>query len=91
MNTEKKQSLTRIKIAVPTHSTSSNYYLRGGGRMDAQRAQEIADSAAMTKVLCNGESIYIEHVDQDEGLATIHPIDNPEQKQSVAVTELQED
>ncbi|WP_088105459.1 small acid-soluble spore protein H [Halalkalibacter urbisdiaboli] len=58
--------------------------------MNAQRAQEIASSANMVSVTHNGESIYIEHVDQDNGLATIHPLDDPNQKQSVAVTELTE-
>jgi len=59
--------------------------------MDAQRAQEIADSSTMTTVLRNGENIYIEHVDQDKGQATVHPINNPEEKQSVSVTELEEE
>jgi small acid-soluble spore protein H (minor) len=58
--------------------------------MDAQRAQEISASATMKSVLYNGQPIYIEHVDQGTGQATIHPLDNPNNKQSVSVTELTE-
>ncbi|KAA8755765.1 small, acid-soluble spore protein, H family [Priestia megaterium] len=32
--------------------------------MDVQRAQEIADSVDMANVICNGKSIYIEHVER---------------------------
>jgi len=58
--------------------------------MDAQRAQEISSSPNMTSVTYNGEPVYIEHVDQGSGKATIHPLDNKEKKQSVSVTELVE-
>ncbi|SEO78974.1 small acid-soluble spore protein H (minor) [Amphibacillus marinus] len=56
--------------------------------MDAQRAQEITMDQEMIEVTCNGEKIYIEHVDQNHGLATIHPLSNPEEKKSVSVEEL---
>lgn len=56
--------------------------------MDAQRAQEISSSPIMANVTCNGESIYIEHVDQQNGIATIHPLDNPNNKQSVPISSL---
>jgi len=58
--------------------------------MDAQRAQEIASSAIMASVTYNGESIYIEHVDQQKGTATIHPLDEPNNKQSISITSLNE-
>ncbi len=58
--------------------------------MDAQRAQEIADSVDMANVIYNGKSIYIEHVDQQNGLATIHNLDEPNNKQSVSISELAE-
>ena len=58
--------------------------------MDAQRAQEIADSVDMANVIYNGKSIYIEHVDQQNGVATIHNLDESNSKQSVSVTELTE-
>jgi small acid-soluble spore protein H (minor) len=58
--------------------------------MDSQRAQEIALSATMANVTYNGQNIYIEHVDQQNGTATIHPLDNPNEKQSVSVSSLNE-
>ncbi|MFE1245982.1 small acid-soluble spore protein H [Fictibacillus sp. NPDC058756] len=58
--------------------------------MDAQRAQEISESSAMANVTYNGQSIYIEHVDQQNGTATIHPLDEPNNKQSVSVSSLEE-
>jgi small acid-soluble spore protein H (minor) len=58
--------------------------------MNAQRAQEISSSPMMANVTCNGESVYIEHVDQQNGIATIHPLDEPNNKQSVSVTSLNE-
>ncbi|MBM7573409.1 small acid-soluble spore protein H [Aquibacillus albus] len=58
--------------------------------MDAKRAQEIASSPVMSNVICNGEKIYIEHVDQSNGVATIHSLNNPQNKQSVSVNNLME-
>lgn len=58
--------------------------------MDAQRAQEISASDVMANVTYNGQSIYIEHVDQQNGTATIHPLDDPNNKQSVSVSSLKE-
>ncbi|MFC0560531.1 small acid-soluble spore protein H [Halalkalibacter alkalisediminis] len=58
--------------------------------MDAQRAQEISSSSNMISVQYNGQPIYIEHVDQGSGQATIHPLDDPTNKQSVSVKELTE-
>ncbi|ULM96159.1 small acid-soluble spore protein H [Peribacillus frigoritolerans] len=58
--------------------------------MNAKRAEEIASSPNMVNVTYNEESIYIEHVDEQNGTATIHPLDDPNKKQSVSVTSLQE-
>ena len=58
--------------------------------MDIERAQELMMSEDMVHVTYTDEKIYIEHVDRDKGLATIHPLDNPEEKLSVAVSELEE-
>jgi small acid-soluble spore protein H (minor) len=58
--------------------------------MDSKRAQEIASSPTMANVTYNGQSIYIEHVDQQNGTATIHPLDDPNTKQSISVTSLEE-
>lgn len=56
--------------------------------MNAQRAQEIASSPNMANVTYNGQQIYIEHVDQDNGTATVHPLNEPNNKQSVSVGNL---
>lgn len=58
--------------------------------MEAQRAQEISMSQEMANVVCNGKSIYIEHVDQQKGTATIHPLDEPNKKQNVSLNSLME-
>ncbi|MBU9723393.1 MULTISPECIES: small acid-soluble spore protein H [Bacillaceae] len=58
--------------------------------MDAQRAQEISNSQTMANVMYNGQQVYIEHVDQSNGMATIHPVDEPNSKQSVSIDSLQE-
>jgi small acid-soluble spore protein H (minor) len=58
--------------------------------MDAQRAQEIANSQTMANVTYNGSLIYIEHVDQQNGTATIHSLDEPTNKQNVSVGNLME-
>lgn len=58
--------------------------------MDAKRAQEIASSPSMINVTHNGEKVYIEHVDQSTGNATVHPLEQPETKQSVSVNDLSE-
>jgi small acid-soluble spore protein H (minor) len=56
--------------------------------MDAQRAQEISSSPVMANVSYNGARIYIEHVDQQVGTATIHPLDEPNNKQNVSISNL---
>ena len=56
--------------------------------MDANRAQDIANSTTMANVLYNGAKIYVEHVDQQNGVATIHDLNNPNYKQSVSVSSL---
>jgi len=58
--------------------------------MDATRAQEISSSQNMVSVSYKGEPVYIEHVDQSNGLATIHPMNDPTSKQSVSITDLTE-
>jgi len=66
-------------------------FIRKGGRdMNVQRAQEITNSPTMANVTYNGTRIYIEHVDQQNGITTIHPLDEPNNKQSVSVSSLVE-
>lgn len=58
--------------------------------MDAQRAQEIMDAAEMVSVMYQGDKVYIEHVDRNASKATVHKMDEPDQKQSVSINELME-
>jgi small acid-soluble spore protein H (minor) len=58
--------------------------------MNAQRAQEIASSPVMANVSYNGKNVYIEHVDQQNETATIHFLDEPNNKQSVSVNSITE-
>ena len=58
--------------------------------MDAKRAQEIANSPIMANVSYNGNYVYIEHVDQEKQIATVHPLNDPQFKQSVSVETLEE-
>lgn len=58
--------------------------------MNPERAQEIVMIPDMINVTFEDEKIYIEHVDQEQRLATIHPLNNPEEKKSVPVDELVE-
>ena len=58
--------------------------------MDNRRAAEIASSPIMTNVTYNGMSIYIKNVDEDNGTADIHPINQPENRQEVAISSLVE-
>ncbi|MBB5325302.1 small acid-soluble spore protein H (minor) [Anoxybacillus tepidamans] len=58
--------------------------------MNAKRAQEIAASPVMANVTYNGERIYIEQVDEENGTAIIHPLNERNNKQKVSVSSLQE-
>ncbi|MBM7662595.1 small acid-soluble spore protein H (minor) [Bacillus mesophilus] len=58
--------------------------------MDSKRTQEIASSPEMIDVIYNGEKVYIEHVDQSNGQATVHPLNDPTKKISVTVDQLVE-
>lgn len=58
--------------------------------MNKQRAKEIATSPVMANVTCDGVPIYIQHVDDDTGMARIYPLDQPEREQNVPVDSLRE-
>ncbi|MCX8047501.1 MAG: small acid-soluble spore protein H [Anoxybacillus gonensis] len=58
--------------------------------MNIIRAQQIAQSPDMKDVTYNGKSVYIEHVDAQTEMATIHFLDDPEKQQRVPVTQLEE-
>jgi len=58
--------------------------------MNTQRAKEIAASSVMANVTFDGHHIYIEKVDEQNGTATIYPLDQPEKRQNVLVDYLVE-
>lgn len=58
--------------------------------MDNRRAKDIASSPIMANVTYNGMPIYIESVDDNRGTANIHPLNQPNNKQEVSLTSLNE-
>lgn len=58
--------------------------------MNIQRAQEIASSAVMANVLCDGTPIYIQHVDEQNETARIYALSNPEEEREVPLYSLTE-
>jgi small acid-soluble spore protein H (minor) len=58
--------------------------------INIQRAQEIVTSPIMTDVTYQGVSVYIQHVDEQNEMARIYPIDQPENEQSVPLKNLTE-
>ncbi|WP_173916732.1 small acid-soluble spore protein H [Halobacillus sp. Marseille-Q1614] len=58
--------------------------------MEAQRAQEIAQSPVMVNVTYNQQPIYIQHVDEKNETARIYPLENPENELEVSLNELNE-
>ncbi|RCX23414.1 small acid-soluble spore protein H (minor) [Fontibacillus phaseoli] len=58
--------------------------------MNSQRAKEIVASPTMVNVACNGVPIYIQHVNERNETARIYPLDQPEQEQEVALSQLTE-
>ncbi|WP_308636348.1 H-type small acid-soluble spore protein [Paenibacillus silvisoli] len=58
--------------------------------MNAQRAQEIAESSTMVHVTCDGVPIYIQHVDPDSNTARIYPLDQPDKEETVSLNSLTE-
>ncbi|AKG34111.1 small acid-soluble spore protein H [Paenibacillus durus] len=56
--------------------------------MNTQRAQEIAASPIMENVTYEGTPIYIQHVDENTGMARIYPLNQPENEQTVPVRSL---
>jgi len=59
--------------------------------MDLSRAKEIYNSPEMIRVTYNGVPVYIESINERNGIAYIHPIDNPEKKEQVSIQNLKEE
>lgn len=58
--------------------------------MNVQRAQDIAASPVMENVTYNGVSIYIQHVDENNGKARIFALDDPQKEYEVSLSDLKE-
>lgn len=58
--------------------------------MDKVRAKEIASSPIMANVTYSGTPIYIESVNDSNGTAKIHPLNQPQNSQEVPLTNLME-
>lgn len=58
--------------------------------MNVARAKEILESPEEIIVHYQGEPVWIQHVDEQQGTARIYTRDNPEQEQTVSVNELRE-
>ncbi|KIQ93926.1 Small, acid-soluble spore protein H [Anoxybacillus thermarum] len=58
--------------------------------MNITRAQQIAQSPDMKNVTYNGKAVYIEHIDVQTEMATIHFLNNPEKQQRVPISQLEE-
>jgi small acid-soluble spore protein H (minor) len=56
--------------------------------INKQRAQEIVSSPIMTNVTYEGVSVYIQNVDEQNEMARIYPLDQPENEQSVPLKNL---
>ncbi|MFD3274169.1 H-type small acid-soluble spore protein [Paenibacillus dendritiformis] len=59
--------------------------------MNTQRAIEISASPVMTDVTYLGEPVYIQHVNEESGIARIYPLSNPEEERDVPVNMLIEE
>lgn len=58
--------------------------------MDIQRAQEIVASPEMINVTYNGVPIYIQNIDEKNGIASVYPLDEPNKEQEIPLTNLKE-
>lgn len=58
--------------------------------MNAQRAQQIYDSSEMIAVQLEGQPVWIEKVDQANGMATVQVGSDPLNTQTVSVERLKE-
>ncbi len=58
--------------------------------MNEKRAKEIASSPVMANVTYNGSQIYIESVNESNHSATIHLLNQPENREEVLLSGLTE-
>lgn len=58
--------------------------------MDVQRAAQISQDPIMCEVTYNGMQVYIQHVDTEQEMARIFPLESPQDEQTVPVRSLME-
>jgi len=58
--------------------------------MDWNRAKEICESNHTVNVTHNGVLVYIDSVSVDKDTASIHPLNQPNEQQTVSVSSLTE-
>lgn len=58
--------------------------------MDVKRAQEIVSSPDMINVYLNAIPVYIESINDKNGIAYIHPLDKPDEREEVKIKSLVE-
>lgn len=66
------------------------YGKKGEDEMNLIRAKEIASMGEMVNVQYEGEPIYIQSVDEEQGTARIFPLNNPQSEKNVPVEGLLE-
>lgn len=63
---------------------------KGGYKMDVKRAQEIVSSPDMINVYFNAIPVYIENINDKNGIAYIHHLDKPDKTEEVSIKSLVE-
>lgn len=58
--------------------------------MDRKRAEEIIASPVMIDVMCNGNMVYIDSINEHRETANVYPIDHPDMKHEVPIINLVE-
>jgi small acid-soluble spore protein H (minor) len=58
--------------------------------MNVNRAQEILQSTDRIDVKCDGEAVWIDSVDTENRIAQVHAENNPSDRKTVSVDNLQE-
>lgn len=56
--------------------------------MNRQRAEEIAQSADMKNVTCNGNQVYIQHVSDQSDTVRVFAMDDPENEFDAQLSQL---
>ncbi|QTM98868.1 H-type small acid-soluble spore protein [Sediminibacillus dalangtanensis] len=58
--------------------------------MESQRAKAIRQSQDLIKVTYQGNPVYIQEIDEQNGTAQVYVLEDPSRQQNVAIEQLQE-